>query len=76
MKKILLTSFMIVLLGAGCQKTEPPVPAPLPEQSAEETSPSPEPSTIEASNQENIEASFDTNDYLDEALKELDEVDE
>ena len=66
-KFFLLSFFILLLLGAGCQKTTPPQepPTPLP---ASDTS------TMDKSSQEKIEASFETNDYLDEALEELDEV--
>lgn len=64
MYKIIFTVGLLFLVGAACTPTsQSPVPQP-----------SPAPVVQEEQKQEAEEEALDTNDYLDEALKELDAV--
>lgn len=63
-KFLTLTAFVsLLLLGVGCTQQPSAIPQP-----------TPIPTVQEEQKQEAEEESFDTNDYLDEALKELDVV--
>lgn len=67
MKNILLLLIALLAVGAGCQKSGPTAPTvPVPQIQT---------GTEAGSEKQPIKASFDTNDYLDEALKELETVD-